>query len=200
MDIQTIAEYDATAKARCAQYETVDFRWLYDALTERLQPGSTILEIGCGSGRDARALAERGYLVTATDASSGMLVEAQRLSSGDNPRFAHKAFPLASADSLLQQSFDAILAIAVLMHIPHSERHTFFAQVSRLLKPDGLFMGAWSNNRVDKKRLFVNLMEDDIRSYAQISNMLLLEITHSQDALGRKINWITCLLKNTTVS
>ena len=43
-----------------------------------LNPGSTILDVGCGTGRHAVALAKRGFRVTGVDISSGMLAEARR--------------------------------------------------------------------------------------------------------------------------
>jgi ubiquinone/menaquinone biosynthesis C-methylase UbiE len=43
-----------------------------------LPPQSHILDVGCGSGRHAVELAQRGYQVTGIDISIGMLREAQR--------------------------------------------------------------------------------------------------------------------------
>ena len=41
-----------------------------------LQPGGSILDVGCGTGRHALELAKRGYVVTGIDLSSGMLARA----------------------------------------------------------------------------------------------------------------------------
>ncbi len=46
-------------------------------LTERFPSGSHVLELNCGTGTDAIALAERGVRVTATDASPGMIARAR---------------------------------------------------------------------------------------------------------------------------
>lgn len=43
-----------------------------------LPRGSTILDVGCGSGRHAVELARRGYAVTGLDLSAGMLAEGRR--------------------------------------------------------------------------------------------------------------------------
>ncbi|KPK75173.1 MAG: cyclopropane-fatty-acyl-phospholipid synthase [candidate division Zixibacteria bacterium SM23_73] len=54
--------------------EEVDF-----VLNElELPPGSSILDIGCGTGRHAIELAKRGSQVTGIDISSGMLLEAEK--------------------------------------------------------------------------------------------------------------------------
>ena len=41
-----------------------------------LQPGDSILDVGCGTGRHSIELAKRGYTVTGLDLSSEMLVRA----------------------------------------------------------------------------------------------------------------------------
>lgn len=48
--------------------EEVDF--VIDEL--RLKPGAAILDVGCGTGRHAVALARKGYSVTGIDLSSAM--------------------------------------------------------------------------------------------------------------------------------
>ncbi len=50
-----------------------------DFLVERLNlaPGSSILEIGCGTGRHSVELARRGFKVTGIDISAGMLAQAE---------------------------------------------------------------------------------------------------------------------------
>lgn len=44
----------------------------------KLPMGSTILDVGCGTGRHSIELAKRGYKVTGIDISAGMLAEARR--------------------------------------------------------------------------------------------------------------------------
>jgi len=55
----------------------VDF--LIDELS--LEPGSWILDVGCGTGRHAIELAKRGYQVTGVDISAGMLALAEKTAS-----------------------------------------------------------------------------------------------------------------------
>ncbi|MGZ9586435.1 class I SAM-dependent methyltransferase [Paenibacillus marinisediminis] len=49
-----------------------------------LAEGSSILDIGCGTGRHSIELAKRGYQVTGVDISSGMLIEANNMATEAN--------------------------------------------------------------------------------------------------------------------
>jgi ubiquinone/menaquinone biosynthesis C-methylase UbiE len=57
-------------------------RWLRAVVWRELErafaPGDRVLDLGCGTGADARHLAQRGVRVVATDASTGMLEVARR--------------------------------------------------------------------------------------------------------------------------
>lgn len=52
----------------------------------KLKPGSSILDIGCGTGRHSLELANRGFKVTGVDISLGMLAEAKKASTEANAR------------------------------------------------------------------------------------------------------------------
>jgi len=79
--------------------------------------GTTILDVGTGTGRAAIALARRGAVVTGIDASAEMLAVARRraLDAGAEVTFVQgDAHGLTVAD----RSFDAVVCLRVLMHTP----------------------------------------------------------------------------------
>jgi|CXWL01.1.fsa_nt_gi SAM-dependent methyltransferase len=57
-----------------------DARYLHDAL--RLAPPAAILDLACGAGRHARALARRGFAVTGIDISEDAIARARIASAG----------------------------------------------------------------------------------------------------------------------
>lgn len=74
-----------------------------------LPRGSTILDVGCGTGRHAVALARNGYRLTGIDLSRGMLAEARRAAEA-----AGVAVDLVHADasrSLPTGPFDAAICL-----------------------------------------------------------------------------------------
>jgi len=73
-----VQPFDGVASAYDASFtDTLLGRWLRAAVQERLErafpPGSSVLELGCGTGEDAIWLAKQGVRVTAGDSSPSML-------------------------------------------------------------------------------------------------------------------------------
>ena len=76
-----------------------------------LEEGDTILDLGCGSGRDSLIFYELGYDVTAMDASEEMCKLAE-IHTG--LEVLHMTFEEMDFDSV----FDGIWACASLLHVP----------------------------------------------------------------------------------
>jgi 2-polyprenyl-3-methyl-5-hydroxy-6-metoxy-1,4-benzoquinol methylase len=66
---QTLSYYEANAKRFLRDTRDLDMGSTYGPFLSLLLPGAGILDVGCGSERDSRAFLERGYEVTALDAS-----------------------------------------------------------------------------------------------------------------------------------
>jgi ubiquinone/menaquinone biosynthesis C-methylase UbiE len=105
-------------------------------LCERhLRPGDRVLDVGCGTGREARGFAARGLRVTAVDACPGAIERAREGASGI--RFEVAVLPdLAFPDA----SFDAVfLASDVYAGLPgRANRIAALERCRRLLRPSGL--------------------------------------------------------------
>jgi SAM-dependent methyltransferase len=109
---------------------------------QKIPPGSSILDLGCGNGELARALARRGYEgeYVGVDFSAELLAEARRIKPGS----LHTHFMLADLSSpgweanLPFSNFDLVLAFAVFHHIPgRSFRRQILSKVNALLIPQG---------------------------------------------------------------
>ena len=105
-------------------------------------PGGAVLDCAAGIGTQALGLAERGYRVTATDLSAGLLEKLRQEASRrklDVP--AHPA-DLRALDAVIPDRFDAVIAMDnVLPHLPTEEDLTrAAAQMLARLRPGGAFL------------------------------------------------------------
>lgn len=89
--------------------------------------GGRLLEIGAGTGEQARALSARGYDVTAID------LEGSRYASD-------RVWPVIDYDGSVfpfeDNSFDIVFSSNVLEHVAHTEHMQ--REISRVLVPDGI--------------------------------------------------------------
>lgn len=68
---QTIQYYDQNANKFVENTRNVDFHVIQDEFLGKLSTDdASILDLGCGSGRDTRYFLERGYQVNAIDGSA----------------------------------------------------------------------------------------------------------------------------------
>ncbi|MGW7362088.1 class I SAM-dependent methyltransferase [Streptomyces sp. NPDC054841] len=116
-------------------------RWAEDCL-RRYGAGSRILDIGCGTGRDAAYLHSAGRTVTAADLSEAMLQYARTHHPGpDYFRSDLRAFDLG------ERCFDAVVCLdsALLYCHTNEELDGFLASCGRSLAPGGLLVAEMRN-------------------------------------------------------
>ncbi len=100
------------------------------ALVERVAgpPRGRALDVGCGVGRLAEAMAERGFDVTGYDISPGMLEKARARSGGQ----------AAYVDVLPEGPFDWVNSYIVLQHVPPERGLELIGRMAGLLAQDGV--------------------------------------------------------------
>jgi 2-polyprenyl-3-methyl-5-hydroxy-6-metoxy-1,4-benzoquinol methylase len=129
--------YDALSVRYDEAYgaETKYEPWLSD-LCARIPAGGTVLDLGCGSGVPvARSLADAGYRVTGIDISEVQVRRArQRV-----PR-AEFIQVDATAASFDDASFDAVVSLYALIHVPLAEQPPLLHKVATWLRPGGWFV------------------------------------------------------------
>ena len=72
MDNTTLNYYNAHALDFVQGTVGVDFHITQERFLAQLEEGASILDFGCGSGRDTKYFLERGFAVEATDGSAGL--------------------------------------------------------------------------------------------------------------------------------
>ena len=129
--MSTIAFYDEHADEFYAGTVGADIGELYDAFLPLLPDGARILDAGCGSGRDSRAFLDRGYEVTAFDASAALVEKASALLGRPVRRLTFQEMDYTEA-------FEGVWACASLLHVPRAEFDAVLARLARALVPGGV--------------------------------------------------------------
>ena len=100
-----------------------------------IQKTDKLMEIGCGEGRDARLLLEKGYDLLATDISAEAVAFCRREIS----EFADRFQILDCLKDTYHEKFNCIYAVAVVhMLVPDEDRGKFYRFLNRHLKDDGI--------------------------------------------------------------
>ena len=115
----TIDFYQTHAKDFFSQTINVDMQNVYQPFLERLPNGKqTILDVGCGSGRDSIFFADQGFDVTAIDGSQNLIDLAKQTDNRIN-------WQCLTFDKIANQNwqnrFTGIWACASLLHVPFEE-------------------------------------------------------------------------------
>jgi SAM-dependent methyltransferase len=114
-----------------------DLATLLDLAGVRVEPGSRVLEIGCGVGRLTRGLAARAGEVVALDVSAEMLSRARE----HNGELANVTWMLGDGTTLAGVdggSVDACVSHVVFQHIPDpAVTLGYVAEMGRVLRPGG---------------------------------------------------------------
>jgi 2-polyprenyl-3-methyl-5-hydroxy-6-metoxy-1,4-benzoquinol methylase len=112
-----------------ARYQRLVFEALVDQCLKT--PGASALDVGCGSGRWCRLLAERGYVVRGIDLQD-TLIERNRLTY---PQMKFEC--VAIQDFATDVLFDLVTTVTVIQHIPFDEQSKATAKIASIVKPGG---------------------------------------------------------------
>jgi len=98
--------------------------------------GQTLLELGCGEGRDSIFFARNGYRVTAFDYSTDGIQKAKAWA--DKLNLSIDFFQSDINEYRLEKSYDAVFASGALHYIPLHLREEIIANYKQFSNPGGL--------------------------------------------------------------
>ncbi|RLL51580.1 methyltransferase domain-containing protein [Mariprofundus sp. EBB-1] len=134
-------------EARYQETSAEQLPWFYpelDAdfartLTDRSLNRGTALDLGCGPGTQAVALAKMGFSVTASDVSSSAVASARVLAEQEQVDIHCTVDNVL--DSQLHGSFDLIIDRGVFHCFPNpNDQQAYLNSMAQLLAPDGLLL------------------------------------------------------------
>ena len=146
--------YGEKSASLIERYEELPFPYKHEPVMHLL-PSSPVpvLDIGAGTGADAKWLAERGHRVVAVEPTSAF-----REFGGANHHsplitWVNDSLPLLNSVNTSEQKFGLIMLTAVWMHLAERERIVGMPVLARLLAPGGVIVMALRHGPVPEGRL-----------------------------------------------
>lgn len=161
-DLETIRVYDQQAEEYAQMTDTHNsddprLRDLIDACPQR----GRVLDLGCGPGASAAALAKAGMQVDATDASQEMVQMASQ-----HPGVTAWQATFDELDAIAPDTYDGIWANFSLLHAPRSDMPRHLAALRKALKPGGVFFIGLKLGTGEKRdkigRLYTYYTQDEL--------------------------------------
>jgi ubiquinone/menaquinone biosynthesis C-methylase UbiE len=173
----------------------------FNEFVETLPKNALVLDVGCAGGRDSKRLTERGFNVIGIDLVDEFLEHAQ----ADVPGADFYKMDLLELD-FPSNSFDAIWACAVLLHIKKKDISKALAGFHKVLKRNGKLCIAVKEGRgveykIDKlsdgqKRMFTYFSESELRKSLEKSGFKISFSKIFSDPLGRQdVKWIVVIVE-----
>lgn len=188
----TISYYDHNAATFVAGTVSASIEEQLLAFASMLPKGGTVLDWGCGSGRDSLALRKLGFEVTSTDGSAAMCAEALR-ATGTHAR--HESFD-ALADVAL---YDGIWASASLLHLPKAKLPDTLERAATALKEHGVLYCSFKYGSFEGMRdgrWFTDLEEGSLAALLE-SHFIVESMRTSADVRPERggEQWLNCLAR-----
>lgn len=134
----TLAHYNDNAEGFWAGTREHDVRQNIDALLRHLPSAAplSLLDLGCGPGRDLKAFTERGHHAVGLDGAERFVAMARAHSGCEVWQQDLLALDLPAA------RFDGVFANAVLFHVPGAALPQVLRALHATLKPEGVLFSS----------------------------------------------------------
>lgn len=183
--IDPVAYYDQFASDFASRYDTVTFEAVHPNLSKHLPSHGRVLDVGSGTGRDARGLTARGLHVTAVEPSATFRRLGEASSTGGITWVDDRLPKLASLDGIVEP-FDFILCSAVLMLLSTDDLKSSFRTMARLLAERGrLAINIRNPMPGEPTAIFHRHADAVILEAARGAGLACIDLAELSDALGR---------------
>lgn len=190
--------YESNACILSERYESADMTMLHNQLLKHIPAKSKVIDIGFGSGRDLAYLRSNGYDIYGIDPVEEFVDQAKKRFPDISEHFNEGSFLSIDCPLNWKNSFDAVISIAVWMHLKGSENMLAIETIKSLLKPNGVVVLSFSLGGRDGNdgRYFAPLVLQEVIDEFTEAGFTLIDSECTSDSLGRdSIQWATVVFK-----
>lgn len=167
----TINYYNLNAKNFIENTQNADMHLTQEKFLQLLPESASILDFGCGSGRDTKYFLEKGYQVVATDGSAELC------------RLASSFTGIKVKEMLFQELdeigvYDGIWACSSILHLPKQELLPVIRKMCIALKDNGVIYTSFKYSNFEGERngrYFTDFTEDTFREFIKVIPELMIE-------------------------
>lgn len=173
---QTLHYYNRNAHQFAMSTASVEFSEMQNRFTDKLNSGATILDFGCGSGRDTKSFLSHGFQIEAIDGSE----ELCKIASEFTEIPVHQ---ILFQDLSEVDKYDGIWACSSILHLSKDELVDVLKKMQIALKEGGVVYTSFKHGTFEGERngrYFTDMTEE---SFAE----LLTEV----DGLEVAEQWVT---------
>ena len=145
MKTKTIEYYNENVSKFVNDTQDVVFCATQDLFLSYLNEGDSILDFGCGSGRDTKYFLSKGYKVDATDGSEEICKVAS-----DYTGINVKCLLFNELDEI--DKYDGIWACASILHLDRDDLIDVFNRIARALKDNGILYTSFKYSEFEGMR------------------------------------------------
>ena len=195
----TINYYSENAQQFLTQYDSVEAAEVHASWYHHLAnlPVGYALDVGAGSGRDARWLAKQGWQVTAVEPAEQLRMLASKRPHS-HIRWCDASLPHLANLPATPSHYSLILLSAVWMHLPNAQRESAMAALANKLDLQGTLVISLRFGPSDPKRPMFPVSIEEIQDLAAQFNLKIINASsRNSDQLNRSdVHWETVLLQH----
>ena len=192
--MDSIDYYNKYAAKEFEETVNQDMSGIMKEFLDLLEEGDTILDLGCGSGRDSLTFYDLGYDVTPLDASEEMCQLAEIHTGLEVLRMTYEEMDFDNV-------FDGIWACASLLHTPKKELSDILTKIARALNDKGILymsfkLGDFEGFRGE--RYFCDFTADSITELLRDNGRFdIIKLWETEDVRSghSDIRWLNVLVR-----
>ncbi|MFH1215472.1 MAG: NUDIX domain-containing protein [Pseudomonadota bacterium] len=172
----------------------IDSAYFLAPLTKKLPKGASVLDVGCGSGRDIFWLKTKGYVPTGFERSAPLAELARQ----------HSGCPVIVGDfscyDFPSLKFDSVVIVGALVHLQHAELPPVLNRICSALKSGGLlFLSVKEGDgefHSKDGRIFTLWRREPLENIFRDQKLTVIDFARNISAVNRNDVWLSYLLVN----